>query len=380
MRRLLTAFVPLLAAGTHVPAVAQPRPGESGPIVITGTPLRDTERALRECVARQCPPEEDIKATLAHAENLFVAGDYAEARRTTRASIRRNSRHAAAHPVPVSSLYRAHSRIAAHLGEGEEYLSAANNVRRALKAGLPDDDPRLIGADLERARAYASMGSAGEAHLLYSRVQRAARAIGRPDLAATAQVRQAWLRDQTGDRAAARRELSKVLEAPPGPGMAVPRLAARVLLGRLDRKAGKAVPADALIAEAKALGGGKPVLLFAPAVELPAAGRAGGDIGPGTNQIQADDVDDVWADIGFWVGGDGRVEDVEILRGHGGTAWAEPLLRSIAGRIYAPAAGEEPSYRVERYTYTALWGSTTGTRLRVRGPDARIEYLDLTAD
>lgn len=37
-------------------------------------PLTDTERALRECLARQSPPNEDIGAALGHAENLFVAG------------------------------------------------------------------------------------------------------------------------------------------------------------------------------------------------------------------------------------------------------------------------------------------------------------------
>lgn len=56
------------------------------------------------------------------------------------------------------------------------------------------------------------------------------------------------------------------------------------------------------------------------------------------------------------------------------------MLRSIAGRTYAPLADPEGSYRVERYTYTSLWTTLTGTRMRVRSADARMEYLDLTAE
>jgi hypothetical protein len=56
-------------------------------------------------------------------------------------------------------------------------------------------------------------------------------------------------------------------------------------------------------------------------------------------------------------------------------------MESISGRIYSPAAGNlDGTYRVERYTYTALWGNVTGTRIRQREANARIEYLDLTND
>jgi hypothetical protein len=85
-------------------------------------------------------------------------------------------------------------------------------------------------------------------------------------------------------------------------------------------------------------------------------------------------------DVGFWVEPSGRVSDIEMLRKGGDSSWAAPLLRSIQGRIYAPLADPAGSYRVERYTYTSLWQSVTGTRLRQRSPAARIEYLDLTAE
>jgi hypothetical protein len=86
MKHLYFLPVVMLAA----PAFAQDSQDNSGSgqtIVVTGTSLAQTERNLRECLARRCPPDEDIAATLAHAENQFVAGDYAAARRTTKASL-----------------------------------------------------------------------------------------------------------------------------------------------------------------------------------------------------------------------------------------------------------------------------------------------------
>ena len=55
-------------------------------------------------------------------------------------------------------------------------------------------------------------------------------------------------------------------------------------------------------------------------------------------------------------------------------------MASISGRIYAPLGDPTGSYRVERYTYTSLWEDRTGTRLKQRSANARVEMLDLSAD
>ena len=56
-------------------------------------------------------------------------------------------------------------------------------------------------------------------------------------------------------------------------------------------------------------------------------------------------------------------------------------MKSVRGRIYSPVAENdaEGAYRVERYSYTSFFESQTGTRVRQRGPNARIEFLDLTS-
>ncbi|HEX2764866.1 MAG TPA: hypothetical protein VHM92_13620 [Allosphingosinicella sp.] len=370
-------LLPLLLLGVAAPASAEP--GEEGQtIVVTAVPVADTEPALRECLARHCPPKEDIDATLAHAENLFVGGDYAEARRVARRSIRRNDRHAAALPVDVADLYRAYSRINAHLGDGEPYRRATYAIRSTLKKGLPQDDPRILGADFEIAGMYASMKELDRARRVYEEIEQKATKRGRPDLAATARVRAAWLYELEGYRDLARPALSAVA-ADKAPAARLARLTALILLARLDRQEGKDASSNALIESLKGQVGPRPVMLFAPRIKIdrgidPSAG------GPVTRLMNGDNYRDTWVDIGFWVTPEGRVADAEVLRSGSKPDWVKPLMRSIEGRIYSPPADPAGSYRVERYTQTALWMQVTGTRLEQRSPETRTEYLDLTAE
>ncbi len=75
---LLSALA--IAAAAPPPKPASPRPASAEQeIVVTGVSLESSERALRECLARKCPPKEDIAASLADAENLFVGGKYDDA-------------------------------------------------------------------------------------------------------------------------------------------------------------------------------------------------------------------------------------------------------------------------------------------------------------
>jgi hypothetical protein len=87
-------------------------------------------------------------------------------------------------------------------------------------------------------------------------------------------------------------------------------------------------------------------------------------------------MDDAWLDVGFWIAPDGSVSGVEVLRHGADTVWARPLLEAMRGRRYSTAA--EPTYRMERYTYTSRIQARTGTRLSQRAPGARVEYFDLT--
>jgi hypothetical protein len=381
-------FLPLLGLAT--PSVAQNSEPRGQTIIVTGTLPAQTERALRDCIARHCPPNEDIAATLAHAENQFVAGDYKDARRTLRASMDRNRGSAAQFPIENSYLYRAGSRVSAHLGEGKEYEQYSWGIKRALKAGLPDTDPRLIAADLEVAGMQSSLGRPDQSRSTYAGVIADANRLNRPDLAAMARLRLAWLSELEGDRPLARRGLREVA-ADRSPATRAARLSALVLLARLDRLEGRKDSSDALIEELRSAGMSKPALLFAPEIDLPErvivndpqaemSDHLTGVIPGETLRLMAtENFEDRWVDIGFWITTEGRVDDLDILRHNGPTYWAKPLLKSIAGRIYSPSGDPGGTYRVERYSYTSLWMDRLGTRLRQRAPNARLEYLDLTA-
>jgi hypothetical protein len=370
----------LLLAGAEAPAAP---PKQDDVIVVTGHTLESTERALRECIARKCPPNEDIQATLAHAENLFVAGKYRDARSTTLASIGRNHRYRKTYPIDVSDLYRANSRIAAHLGEGHDFEFSTTEMHRTLEDALPKTDPRLIAADLEWADMYASFNRLDRARQILEAAEKKAEAAGRPDLAGIARVRAAWLYQLEGSSWFARKELQR-LAADTSPAARLQRVSALVLLARLDRSEGKTDSSNALVEAMRSFHSKQPVLLFAPRFDTtPRLIEDDNGIAEGGETLRlmaTDNFEDRWVDVGFWVTSDGKVRDAEILRSQGPTGWSKQLLQSIAGRIYSPFDDPDGAYRVERYSYTSRYIDVTESRLRRHSPNARIEYVDLTPD
>jgi hypothetical protein len=87
---------------------------------------------------------------------------------------------------------------------------------------------------------------------------------------------------------------------------------------------------------------------------------------------------DYWADVGFWISAEGRVEDAEVLRSHGPQHWMRPVLASIRGRIYSPPGSGELSYRVERYRFTSLLERRSDRRAIAHSAQGRIEMIDIT--
>lgn len=348
----------------------QPQPaagdGPAPPIVVTGSRISDDRNRLAACLERRCPPLEDIAASLRLAENLFVAGGYREARSVLADAIGRNRDQSAAHPRAVAGLYRAHARLSLHLGEGESYRRSTHRIARSLADGLPAASTEVLLGRLEVGDMQASLGNAPHAERTYSSVAEAAERAGNPRVEALAHLRIAWLRHLSGDARGAERRLEALAQA----GVETPlRLAAQVIIARIERSRGDRSATDRLIAEiVRHAPQSTLTLLWAPSVPTPrAAGRFA----------------DNWIDVGFWVRPDGRVEDAEILRSDGPIDWAQPVVRAIGGRIYLPLQTDPTSpglFRVERYTYTSLYRRPDGSRIRARTGTPRIERVDLTAD
>lgn len=404
MHRLV--FLGALAAITSTaPAIAAE---VDPPIVVTAQPLSETAGALAACLARNCPPDEDIAATLAHAENQFLGGGYKAARTTLLKSITRNKAHGRAFPVPVSDLYRANSRVAEHVGEARSFQSSVLALRDTLRQGLGRDDPRALAAQIEVGDSRAKLGFPDEAARIYAAVGEEASALGLHRIATWAELRQAVLAQISAEdsnlpseRRRARLALENILTNSP-PGTEDLRLTAQVTLARLDRKAGIASTTEALLRQFAASGGAsRPILLtFDPIIRFDADGlanRASADIyraGMSGNAASLDTVKRItalnsigkWADIGFWITPSGKVSDIDVLRVSGGTQWLNPVITHLESRVYAPlkrdADGVHPGfYMVERYSLTSRWtDDATGTHMRRREFSPRIERLDITPE
>ncbi len=387
----MTAYLlPIAAALLVSPAQDKASPGkeaETPTVVITGQ-VGDARRAFEECRARQCPPLEDMATSLRYAEALFVAGDYQDARGILRGATGRNGKHASDHPREVGALYRAASRIAAHLGEGQEYERRAHGMVRALKAGLPDDSPEVLLAQVEVARTQTSLGNYPAAMALLSTAHSAAERSDQRAVQGIVAVRLAALKHLTGGRGDARRLLAPIL-AWNDPALAQVQLAARILIARFDRAEGKPDNVDSLVAALRAQPGQPPMLLKQDAFRIDwydprGARQAVGEAGTvRAEHWNEPDVHKRWADVGFWIRADGSVEDVEILRSsRADPEWTGPVLTQFRSRVYAPS--NDPAaqgwYRVERVSITALWDKVTGTHRRVRAPRFRVESLDMTIE
>lgn len=377
----------LLVAGT---AAVQPPPAESNRVIVTGQRLPDYRAALAACLARNCPPNEDIDATLALAEALFLQGEYGEARHAIRASLSRNRNQARTYPVPVSDLYRSVTRVAEHLGRDREVETYAYQILGALQAGLPVEDHRHFTARLEIVQSLSALGRPDAARRELRQLATVARAGGRADVADLAELRSLWLDYLETPYGSARRRLIDMSRWT-DPERRLLAYGARVMLIKIYSREGDERRADAIMAEMARDGDAPRQLLYSPPYRLVQQNNIEGDrqredavlnrglMTDNLTERLTDTFEDKWIDVGFWVQPDGRVDELQVLRqGRARGAWEGPLLDSIRERRYSP--GDRPTYRLERYTYTATLHDTgTGTHIPDRSPRARIEYLDLTA-
>ena len=385
---MLVLSIALVASAS----VQTPPPAPPTTIVVTGRRLPDYRAALEACLARNCPPNEDIDATMVLAEALFIEGQYREARRVILRSISRNHDEARNFPEPVSDLYRANARVARNLGMDRQARFATVEILETLQTGIPVEDHRHFTARFEIAQTLIAFGEYRHAYRMLGELAERARAAGRDDVVARAELRQMWISRIFQPRGSApSRELLELARSPD------PRrsIGAKMLLVRVYSENGNTREADRLMTE---LGRttGRRQLLVNPDYELLQRDDVEGNAQraesiyaaknlQGSMLVMANlgarmpgNFEEKWINVTFWIRPDGRVEDVEIVRRRGDASWAAPLIRSIRGRRYAPSEGAS-TYRLERYTYTAGYQDQgIGTRTTTRSPRARVEYFDLS--
>lgn len=383
---LAASFGAILVAAT---AIAAPEP-ENREIVVIGQSLKDTQKALADCIARGCPPDEEIRAALAHAENQFITGDYRDAKSTLNKTAGRNRKHGGQYPIEVSDLFRASSRISEHLGEADQFKLAVLDMRDTLRDGLPDDDARVMVAQIEVGDSRAKLGYPKEAHRIYEDVADRALKASHNRVATYANLRRLLLEysmaddsDYEADKAKAIKGLQHLANHPLA-GAEDFALVAEVTLARFDRKAGNDDSTANIVKRFAERGGAsRPILLSSQPIKMPDnRGLESGNV----LSLSQSSLEDRWIDVGFWINTSGLVSDTEILRSSGNTDWAKLVTSSIKSRIYAPLSTKDGAtapgfYMIERYTYTARFmDEVTGTRIRQRSPVPRIERLDITPE
>lgn len=369
-------------------------PLQADEIVVTGKSLRQTAADLEACIKAKCPPDKDVAATLAHAENQFVSGDYKGSRTTLKQSLGRNRKHGGNYPVPVSDLLRANSKIAEQVGEPKDFQLSTLDMRDTLRAAFGPDHPRSLSAQIAVGDSRVKLGFADDGDRIYRDVE--TRAIGAKQygLATLARLRQALvmrMRYEAQPDASLRRKLDEQLDQislHPLPGAEDFALAAEVMRARLDRSAGNEAATAALIRRfAETRGVNRPMLLHSEPLS-----RIDFTKDPQSDSMAkseswhnfSSNSQGSWADIGFWIGPDGRVTDIEVLRKRGSSTWLKPVQANIAARVYAPLKRDDTApgfYMIERYTLTArIADDVTGTHLRMREAVPRVEMIDLTPE
>lgn len=378
-------MITLLLTGLLVQTAAA-NPDET--ITVTG------QRIAREyalCARGGCTPARDANATLAQAEQLLLAGNYKASRAALWGALRRTAGAAKTQPLVVSALYDADSTLALHLGDHVDARRSGLKSVALLRDAYGENDPRAIAARVRSGDVESKVGGPdgiANADRAYAGAVRAARTAGLSMLADAITLRRAYLLASRGQAAAAQAQLARYADDAAAPARL--RLQAAVLGARVARDQGDAQTADRLIDHVgRQPAGTKPLLLSAPdiansAVARAIAGDKWGDDQANAFRPRAGAYQPLrWIDMGFWIRPDGRVEEVEILRGSPVRDWATPVLRAAAARRYAPvdsAAGDPGRYRIERYTLTAEIVKPIDSLIARRAGPPVLRWLDITDD
>ncbi len=378
MRSILTGMALLVA----LPCWAQDNSASHppAPIVVTGNGLADSARQLEQCLARKCPPPEDIDASITLAENQLLAGDYRKARATLAAARDRNGGHRKDYPVAVADLERSYGRMTDLDGFPDRARIAQVDALDTLKGALDGKDTRVLIQRLTAGDDFRLVGRTDAADETYRRVEKQAREAGEAQVAGIAMLRSAamytFLASQDSIfRSTARARIARI-ERTTEPELEQVRIAARVLRARLTGLAGSSDAMDRAIANLGDAGFTEPVLVYE---DVPLRNGAKAAI---RKQI---DSDPEWVDFRFRVAPDGRVHDLEEVRRSPEISadWANRVRKTVATRRYAPLRlppGSDGKIRIERFTLVFDAGDATGSNMATRASEGRLTWLDITPD
>ncbi len=354
---------------------AVPQPAPTDDIVVVG---HRAEQALADCLKRNCPPAQEVEASLQASVEQFSAGRYVDARRTLQTAIRRNRGHAAELPGPVSSLYATLATVAEHEGDSTLWRTSARNNVLVLRQHLGQTDPATLTEELSFADNILGLGDTALADRMYHAAQRRALDTGRRDLAAGAAFRRAWVAMLRERYDQVERYATEAVDIA-GPGDRAMAELRDILRTRIAVRKGDKGAVDALAARLRQSPAEAPVLLFSRPVENINPRDISGSIVLNSNNWNDSNIR--FADVGYWIRPDGKTAEPEILQTSGLGQWENGILRQVAERRYAPLtleAGSPGTYRIDRFTVRATMGVPLGSRIRQRMGPLTVHIVDLT--
>lgn len=347
------------------------------PIIVTAE--RKTQEALAECLARQCSVREDAIASIKHAQAQFAAGDYPDARITLRAALRRNGDAIDKDPRAVSALWYALGRVTLHNGDMDEFRKSAMRAGAILdQSTIVTPHERVLGGT-QIADALLMSGDVHGAVRRYRSMAENARERGEKKYAELLEIRALNAQSLLAGRGSTKRAVTRMLNEEQLSNAA--QLTALSLAANLqDRKR----PPDQILAKIPVQATNAPVqLIWSPRTPLrELVDRDGGNIGLMTGlSPQSSDLGHYsWADIGFWIRPDGRVESVEILRESGRNSWSGGIANLVQSRRYAPfqaEAGDPGHYKIERVSLTREMLTPIGSLIRRRAGKPSFRWEDM---
>jgi len=354
--------------------LAQAAPASStkpNEIIVVG---RRAEQDLVQCLARDCPPAEEIEMSLQASVEQFTSGRYDDARSTLRNAIRRNRDHAADLPGPVSSLYATLSTVAEHTGDTAVWLRSARTNVEVLRRYVGESNVATLGQELSFGDTMVGIGTTREASAVYRNVQRKAEKAGHSDMAAGAAFRRAWLALTLGRYSDAEHLADEAVALARSNVQLMVELR-EIVRTRIAISHGDKGAVDALAKRLRQSAAEMPTLIFAPPID---------DINRPTAFAQSNIIYDsaiAYADLGFWIRPDGRTSGIEVLRNAGLGPWRPGILRQIKARRYVPFdanSGYPGTYRIERFTVRADYGVPVGSRMKQRIGKLTVHVVDLT--
>ena len=359
----------------------------SADIVIRGDRLAE---AHERCVKGGCTPLRDAQTTVALAEEKFGEGDYRTAKHVLARAISRNKANVAEAPRAVAALYEAFATVSLHEGDQNAYRHAMATQVNLLRENLSADDDAVVAATTWLGDMWMKLNQPRRAEIAFRSAEQQALRSGIEPAILRAGIKRAWYYASVNKMTDA---LSKIdeIEARPGANDPDVQTVLQVLRLRIAARDANDAKIDELITRVSSSEQKDPVLLWAPDYEREALAEGAATalrLGyPLPVQTQSSDYSRIqWADIGFWIGPDGRTSDIDILRSSPTPTWTRPVLSQIARRRYAPALGtaagslKQGSYRVERITRRTKYTTPIGSIISRRIATGDFEVLDLTAN